>query len=300
MAVRGRRIGRVGWLPALALVVAVGPMLCVGTPARAVEPGLKHSMTPASLGLTAEDISFPAADSAAVTGWWLPGAAQAPVVVIAARGSGTMADMLPAAQEFLARGFAVLTFEYRGFGPAGSAATVDSLRYILLNSQWVSDMVGALRYARTRGGGHVFAWGQDLGSAVALAAAARERAGCDAVAVEGVFRTTQEALLANGTSVLHDLEVRHRRLVDGRDEPLSAASQLRCPLFVVLAGKDEVTPVAETRTVLGRVRGRADAWDLPGAAHAGAEATPGYFDRLAKWFKQWTVYPPGGSVHRGR
>ena len=215
------------------------------------------------------------------------------MVVVAARGSGTMADMLPAAQQFLAHGFTVLTFEYRGFGPSASSAAVDSLRYILLNSQWVGDMLGALRYARARGGAHVFAWGQDLGSAVALAAANRERASCDAVAVEGLFRTTQEALLANGTSVLHDVEIRHRRLVEGRDEPFSAASRLRCPLFVVMAGKDEVTPPAATRTVVRRVPGRVEVWELPAAGHADAEATPGYFDRLAKWFRQWTAYPPG-------
>lgn len=293
MAARGRWIECGGWWLALALVATA-------TPARAVEPGLRHSMTPAGLGLTAEEVAFPAADSATVAGWWLPGPAKSPVVVVAARGSGTMADMLPAAQQFLAHGFTVLTFEYRGFGPSASSAAVDSLRYVLLNSQWVGDMLGALRYARARGGAHVFAWGQDLGSAVALAAANRERASCDAVAVEGLFRTSQEALLANGTSVLHDVEIRHRRLVEGRDEPFSAASRLRCPLFVVVAGRDEVTPPAATRTVVGRVPGRVEVWELPAAGHADAEATPGYFDRLAKWFRQWTVYPPGGAGRRGR
>lgn len=295
MVSRGGGGGRRGRRWALALAAGLGLALVAPAPGRAVEPGLKHSMTPASLGLAAEAVSFPAADSVAVAGWWLPGPEKSPVVVVAARGTGTMADMLPAAREFLARGFTVLTFEYRGFGPAASAEAVDSLRHVLLNTQWVGEMLGALRYARARGGAHVFAWGQDLGSAVALAAAARERASCDAVAVEGLFRTTQEAMLANGTSVLHDLQVRHRRLVDGRDEPFSAASRLRCPLFVVLAGKDDVTPVAETRTVVGRVRSRAETWELPAAGHAGAEATPGYFDRLSKWFRQWTVFPPGGG-----
>lgn len=294
MAVRG------GWRWVPGLLLAVGAVLGAGAPVGAVEPGLEHSMSPASLGLTAEDVTFPAADSTMVAGWWLSGPAKSPVVVVAPRGTGTMADMLPAAREFLARGFTVLTFDYRGFGPTGSSASVDSLRYILLNSQWVDEMLGALRYARTRGGAHVFAWGQDLGSAVALAGAAREWVNCDAVAVEGVFRTTPEALLANGTSVLHDIEIRHRRLVDGRDEPVSAASRLRCPLFVVLAGRDEVTPVAATRAVVARARVPVEVCELPVAGHAGAEATPGYFDRLGTWFKRWTVYPPAGSGRKRR
>jgi alpha-beta hydrolase superfamily lysophospholipase len=278
MAVSVRRLEWGGWLLALALIGG-------SSPARAVEPGLTHSVTPARLGLTAEDVSFPAADSAVVTGWWLPGPAKAPVIVIAARGSGTMADMLPAAQQFLARGFGVLTFDYRGFGPGSSSAAVDSLRYVIFNSQWVDDMVGALRYARVRGGGQVFAWGQDLGSVVAVAAGARGRGYCDAVAVEGLFGTVREALLANGTSVDHDLQVRHRRLVKGRDEAVSTVARLRCPLFVVLAGQDDVTPVAATRAILAQASSLDGVLELPTAKHSGAEETPGYFDRLAKWFK---------------
>jgi len=206
-----------------------------------------------------------------------------------------MGDMLPAAQQFLARGFTVLTFDYRGFGPNTTSEAVDSLRYIVFESQWVDDMLGALRYARVRGGTHVFVWGQDLGSAVALAAAARDRQCCDALAVEGLFRTSQDVLLANGTSVLQEVVVRHRRLVHGRDEPFSAAARLGVPLLVVLAGKDEVTPAVITKTIIARSRTRTETWDIPGAAHLGAELTPGYFDRMAQWFKRWTVFPPGGK-----
>ena len=168
---------------------------------------------------------------------------------------------------------------------------MDSLRYILLNSQWVGDMLGALRYARARGGAHVFAWGQDLGSAVALAAANRERASCDAVAVEGLFRTTQEALLANGTSVLHELEIRHRRLVEGRDEPISAASRLRAR-FVVVAGRDKVTPPAATRTVEGRVPGHAEVWSCPTAGHEGAEGNRAA-GAAGEMVRRWTVLRRG-------
>lgn len=280
---------------ALALAIASGFGLCACPVTRAVEPRIEHAMTPASLGLEAEDVSFLAADSATVSGWWLQGAKGAPVVVIASRSTGTMADGLPAAQQFLARGFSVLTFDYRGFGPGSNAEAVDSLRYIVFDSQWVDDMLGALRYARVRGGTHVFAWGQDLGGAVALAAAARDLHGCDAIAVEGLFRTSQDVLLANGTSVLQETVVRHRRLVQGLDEPFSAAARLRVPLLAVLAGKDEVTPPAITKTIIARSRTRTETWDIPDAAHLGAEKTPGYFDRMAQWFKRWTEFPPGGK-----
>jgi pimeloyl-ACP methyl ester carboxylesterase len=282
--------------PSLVLLCATLLALpCAVPPARAVEPGADHTQRPADLGLQAEDVTFAAADSATVNGWWFPGPKDAPVIVVAPRGSGTMAGMLPSVKELLARGFQVLTFDYRGFGPGSSAGARDSLRYIIFSSGWVDDMDGALRYARARGGRHVFAWGQDLGSAVALAGAARDSKGCDAVAVEGLFRTSQELLLANGTSVIEDVPLRHRRLVRGPDEPLSAACLLRVPLFAVLAGKDTLTPPATTKAIAARNRLRADVWFLPNAGHAGAEQTPGYFDRLARWFKQWVALPPGSA-----
>jgi alpha-beta hydrolase superfamily lysophospholipase len=280
---------------ALALAVAAGLTLCACPAARAVEPGIEHTMTPASLGLTAEEVGFPAADSTMVSGWWLQGAKAAPVVVIASRGTGTMGDMLPAAQEFLARGFSVLTFDYRGFGPGSSAEAVDSLRYIIFDSQWVEDMVGALRYARARGGNRICAWGQDLGSAVVLAAAARTREACDARNSPSTATASQEALNANGTAVMQEVVVRHRRLVLAQDEPISAGARLRVPMLVVLAGKDDLTPPAITKTIIARARARTETWEIPGAGHLGAEKTPGYFDRMAQWFKRGTAAPPSGK-----
>ncbi len=278
----------------LALALGCSLLAALAPPARAVQPGTSHAQSPEALGLRAEAVTFPAADSVEVHGWWLEGPARAPVLVLASRGSGTMADLLPAAQQFLARGFAVLTFDYRGFGPGSGPEAADTLRYMVFESQWVDDMAGALRYARKRGGAHVFGWGQDLGSAVALAAAARARTICDGIVIEGLFRTSQDLLAANGTSVLNDVVIRHRKLVSGGDEPFSAATRLAVPVFVIQGGRDDVTPVADTRAVLARCRIRRDVWLVPEGGHAGLERTPGYYDRIAQWLKQWMALPPGG------
>ena len=267
--------------------------LLVAAPARGAGPGAAHARRPADLGLQAEDVSFPAADSMMIAGWWFGGPPDAPVIVVPSRGTDGMSEMLPAVKEFHARGFQLLTFDYHGLGADATAGARDSARYVVLSSWWVDDMVGALAYARKRGGHHVFAWGQERGSAVAVASAARDAKLCDGLAVEGLFRTTQEFLLSIGTSVIPGVEVRQRQLVRPGDEPMSAASRLRVPIFAVLAGRDTLTPPALTRGVVSRDRVRADVWLVPGAGHTGAEQTPGYFDRLARWFKQWTALPPG-------
>jgi pimeloyl-ACP methyl ester carboxylesterase len=260
-------------------------------PAAAVTPGTRHAQTPASLNLVSEEVRFDTSDEVTLGGWWFQGPAGAPVLVLASRGSGTMADLLPAAGEFHRRGFSVMTFDYRDFGPASTGH--DTLKYVVFASRWVDDMLGALAFARTRTGDttHVFAWGQDLGSAVALAAAARERRACDAVAIEGVFRTTQEALRANGTAVIPEVPDQHRRLVIASDEPMSACSRLLVPLFVVMAGQDAVTPPAITQQATVRSLSRVDRWTIPQAKHDGTEGTPGYYDRLARWFKSWQWVP---------
>src|SRR5262249_20790716 len=132
--------------------------------AHAVAPSDKYSALPASTGLTWSSVSFKAArDGTDLTGWWFEGKPGAPVLVLFDRSEGSMGDLLPVTREFVGRGFTVMTFDYRDFGPAGPGA-VDSLLQLAFASRWVNDGEGALRYARTKAGGRpVFAWGPELG-----------------------------------------------------------------------------------------------------------------------------------------
>lgn len=260
--------------------------LACAAPAFAVAPGAKHAQDPKRTGLPYESVAFRSTrDSVELEGWWFGNAPGSPVFVLCPRGSGTMADLLPSVRELSQRGFSVLTFDYRDFGP-GSAGETDSLRTIIFASRWVNDAEGALQFARRKSGGRfVFTWGQDLGSAVAVAAAARAKSNADGVACEGLFRTAQEQIRWNGTSNDPETQRRHRVLVDGSDEPVSAVSMLQVPLWVVYAGKDDVTPPTVTRELTRRSLSVIERWSLPNAAHDGLELTPGYFDRLANWAK---------------
>jgi len=89
----------------------------------------------------------------------------------------------------------------------------------------------------------------------------------------------------------------HRLYVDPRDEPISTVPVLRVPLFVVLAGKDDVTPPDVTQRVAMRSLSIIDRWTIPAAKHDGAELTPGYFDRLAGWFKRIAMQLPKRAAH---
>ena len=276
-----RRLVRpLAWL-ALAAVCAVRS----APPARAVTPSDKYAAKPASTGLTWSSVSFKSTrDGADLDGWWFSGSADAPVLVLFDRGTGNMGDLLPAVAEFVARGFNVMTFDYRDFGPAGPGA-VDTLVQLAFASRWVNDAEGALRFARTRAGKQpVFAWTQDIGGAIAVAAATRGPHNVDAIACEGMFRTLPELLRARGLAQVPGAPERHRFLVETADEPSSTVGSLGIPLHVTIAGKDEAWPAAVTQEVTRRTLSRVDRWNLPDAKYDGIEKTPGYYDRLGAWF----------------
>lgn len=255
------------------------------SPVHAASPADKHAAMPASTGLPWSAVSFIASrDGADLSGWWFEGRPDMPVLVLFDRGRGSMGDLLPVVGEFAARGFTVMTFDYRDFGPAGPGA-VDSLQQLAFASRWVNDAEGALQFARSKANKRpVFAWGQDLGGSVAVAAASRDRSNADAVACEGLFRTLNELLRSSGLQQVTGAAERHRFLVETSDEPGSAISNLMVPLHVIIAGKDEVSPAVVTQDVVRRSLSRIDRWILPEATHDGVENTVGYYDRLSAWF----------------
>ena len=267
------------------LALDVAATVLVATPARAVSPSDKYSSMPASTGLSWSAVSFKSTrDGADLTGWWFDGRPDMPVLVLFDRSKGNMGDLLPVVSDFVARGFSVMTFDYRDFGPAGPGA-VDTLVQLAFASRWVNDAEGALQFARSQAGKRpVFAWTQDISGAVAVAAASRDRHNVDAIACGGMFRTLPELLRASGLAQVTGAPERHRFLVETADEPATTLSSLMVPLHVTLAGKDEVWPVAVTQEVTRRTLSRVDRWLLPDAKYEGIENTPGYFDKLAGWF----------------
>ena len=269
-------------------LVATGAALlaCLGVaPAAAVEPADKYAAMPASTGLVWSSVAFKSTrDEADLTGWWFEGKPDAPVLVLFDRAKGNMGDLLPAASEFVSRGFNVMTFDYRDFGPAGPGP-VDSLLQLVFASRWVNDGEGALRFARGKVGTRpVFAWGQDLGGAVAVAAGARDRKNADAISCEGLFRTLAELLRSNGLAQIPGVADRNRFLVETSDEPLTAVGGLMVPLHVTIAMKDDVWPPTVTQDVVRNSLSRIDRWNVPDGKHLGLEKTPGYYDHMAAWY----------------
>lgn len=273
-----------------AVWLAIAVTLCAASPVAAVTPLDRYSALPASTGLKWSSVDFRSSrDGAQLTGWWFEGQPGRPVIVMFDRDTGSMGDLLPVAKGFVERGFTVMTFDYRDFGPAGPGPA-DSLVQLVYASRWVNDGEGALRFARKQAGTRsLFAWGQGLGGAVAFAAAARDRTNADGVSCESLFRTLAELLRASGLAQLPEVVSRHRFLVETGDEPLSAAPGMLVPLHITLGKKDDVWPNAWTLDVARLCLSRIDRWIVPEGGHRGLERTAGYHDRLAAWFQRMDV-----------
>lgn len=238
-------------------------------------------------------VVFDVGAGARVGGEWFAGTADSLVVVIAPRLPARDPSRAVAAEAFRAAGFSVLTFDYRDVD-SKTGVLPDSVRFVVYASRWVDDMVGALRFARERTGprGHVFAWGQGIGSNVAIAAAGRGADLADAVVVEGLFRNIGEHLDLLGTGVMPEIVKQHQRLVLDRDQPSSAMNRYHGPVFVVMAGRDSIMPVINTKDIYRGRRARTEVFSLPQAGHDDAASDPAYFRTVANWLRQWRFARP--------
>ncbi len=272
---------------AVALVTAgLGAAIAMRTPADAA----KAPPVPAPPAAPAP-IRFLTADSVSLGGRWYAAPDHAPVLVLAPRRRGPDAEIDTAAAQFQKRGFHVLVFELRD--PAPESRERDSLRYAVLVSHWVDDLVAAFHAARARTDSttHVYGWGQRLGGALVVAAAAREPGLCDAIAAEDFFPNVDWAMRQNGTAVIPDAVKLQYRVLRGADEPFSAAARLNLPVFAVLDGPDAGTPGDLAGQALRRNRGRTDRWIRPGVASPAPIPRGGEYDTLATWFRRWDSFP---------
>jgi len=237
-------------------------------------------------------VRFETADSVSLAGEWFPAAGRAPALVLAPRRRGPDPELRALATEFQRRGFGTLVFTLRD--SAWTRREPDPLRYAVMTSRWVDDMVAALKAGRAHPGGtgHVFAWGQGLGAGLAVSAIARESALCDGVAVEDFFPSADHLMRRNGTAVIPDAVSAQTKLLRRSDEPHSAMTRLELPVFAILIGPGAGQPGDPVDRTLRLNRGRTDRWLRPGVTPPPPTPGPAQIDSISAWFKRWTAFPP--------
>lgn len=86
-------------------------------------PGRTLAATPSQIGLGFEDVRITTADRVELHGWYVAAPAGAPAVILCHGNAGNIAQRLDWLEMFCGMGFAMLLFDYRGFGRSSGTLT---------------------------------------------------------------------------------------------------------------------------------------------------------------------------------
>ncbi|MDE2401919.1 MAG: alpha/beta fold hydrolase [Burkholderiales bacterium] len=118
---------------------------------------------------------------------WLPKGVARPPIILMAHGFGAQKDwgLLPFAERFVKAGFAVLRFDYRGFGKSGGQP-----RYVVDGVEHVKDWSSAIDAVRARGdvdGNRLGLWGTSYSGGQVLVVGAERGDAVKAVSAQVPF-----------------------------------------------------------------------------------------------------------------
>lgn len=137
---------------------------------------------PARFGQPYQDVWFTARDGTRLHGWFVPALGKPTATVVQFHGNG---QNISAQYGFVAwlpqAGYNVFTFDYRGYGESQGEPDRDGIH---------DDAVAALDYIRTRKGTgtpNLVIFGQSLGGAIAIVAAAEHKQNIRAIIIESTF-----------------------------------------------------------------------------------------------------------------
>lgn len=124
-------------------------------------------LTPATFGLTFEEVTFKTSDGVPLSGWWVPASPARGTVVLVHGLNRSRIEMVKKVPLLHRLGWNALLFDLRHHGQSGGE--VSGLGY--LERQ---DVLAAKALARARGSERVVFWGISLGGAAAALAAAED------------------------------------------------------------------------------------------------------------------------------
>ena len=180
-----------------------------------------------------EDVAFPTEDGLRLGGWLVPARGPAVAAVLVCNGNaGNRADRASLAAALAREGFAVLLFDYRGYGGNPGDPSEEGL---------LRDARAAEAYLRTRVGGLPIAYlGESLGAAVAVALAAERPP------LALVLRSPFSSLADIGAHHYPYLPV-HPMLLRDTYRSSERIGAVRAPLLVIAGERDRIVPPAFSR-----------------------------------------------------
>jgi pimeloyl-ACP methyl ester carboxylesterase len=249
--------------------------------------------TPASSGMTYEDVAFLSrVDNVALKGWYIPGGDKGTIIVVHGgkqnRADATM-RLTELCCDLAGKGFSVLTFDRRGCGESEASKTGVRARYD-------RDVAGALDYIRDRSGAkeRVFILGISIGAVAVFLFAAHEKGICGIVS-DSCFASAREMgrrVLAGVNRaltffVLGALWMGRRMYGLQLDDAIDAVKLVSCPVFFVHGEQDTGVPAGDSIELFEASKNELnELWLVPGADHCQEYSVDpaGYINRVVDFF----------------
>lgn len=230
--------------------------------------------SPAALQLTAEELTFTAPDGPVLRGWWLPAQNTSLGTVVFCHGNkGHIGRHLGAVRWLPAHGFAVLLFDYRGYGDSEGTPT---------RAGTIADAVAAIDVALARDPERVVVFGHSLGGAIGISAAA-QRPAVRAVVAESTFPSYRAAARAQVPLLGWLLQF----LVSSGDDPQDVLDRIPPrPLLVVHGSEDRIVPLSLGEELFARAHEPKTLYIADGSGHRTPWAQEGaaFERRLVEFF----------------
>jgi pimeloyl-ACP methyl ester carboxylesterase len=258
------------------------------------------SATPADRGLAYRDVVFPTSDGLRLSGWYVPSANAAAVVLLHGAGS-TRSDVLDQAVVLARHGYGVLLFDARGHGRSGGRA---------MDFGWYGDrdVAAAVSFLRARPDvdrNRIAAVGMSMGGEEAIGAAATNRA-IRAVVAEGATNrvAADTAFLADAYGArgrvqvaVNTLTTAWTDLLTDADPPVTlraaAAGAAPRPVLLIAAGNVPTEAFAARHIQAGA--GNVQVWVVPNAGHTqGLRTHPADWERRVVTFLDAAMAQPTG------
>ena len=196
-------------------------------------PERGYDATPASVGLPYEDVRLKARDGVSIAAWWVHAQKPRGAVVLAHGNGGNMSHRLDKIRLFHDLGYAVMAFDYRGYGASKGKPSEEGT---------YADMAAAVDHvlaARGIPANRLILYGESLGGAVAIEEAVRRPPA--GLIVDSSF-TSVPAMASHYYPWLPA-----RLLLRFRYDSLSRMGELKCPVLVLHSPQDDVVPFAMGR-----------------------------------------------------
>ena len=220
-------------------------------------PSVGEDDTPDDYGASYAPLAVRTVDGEELRGWHLQpgdgGPARALIVYFHGN-AGNLSMWAPVLADMAARGYAVIAFDYRGYGLSTGRPTEQGLYRD-------ADAVVAYIAALPGPAAPIVYWGRSLGTAVAAYAASRRRPA--GIVLESGFSDARSALRA---SPLLAVLARLSTYGFGTAEFLRRVDP-PVPALLLHGDRDTVVPYAEGRLLFDRITGPKELVTIPGGRH---------------------------------